>query len=167
MVLVLRLVGPSLDTVRKRRRGIRGDIGAEEIERRREPEVEVALEQRKIYRARPAYSPGILAPDLLHHLERPLHDATQAGLADEHVMRFLGQHETAGASERVESRLGQALELELAVAIGDVSEAKEAQPIGHRLVERAEDARLVGVAGMAREEFFRFLASVAAEVRVE
>ena len=35
------------------------------------------------------------------------HDAADAGLADEHVVRFLGQHEAAGARQRIEARLRQ------------------------------------------------------------
>ena len=52
-----------------------------------------------------------------------------AGLADEHVMRFLGQHEAARARERIEARLGKRAELILAVAVGEEREHEERQPV--------------------------------------
>ena len=94
-------------------------------------------------------------------------DAGDAGVADEHVVRFLGQHEAAGARQRIERALGEALELELAVAVGEVGEHEEGEPILDRLVEGREDARLVGVAGMARQQLLRLLAPVAAEIGVQ
>src|SRR6185437_10615438 len=110
---------------------------------------------------------GRVAADLLHHLERAAHDAGDAGIADEHVMRLLGQHELTGARQRIEAALGQALQLELAVAVGEIGEHEERQPVADRLVEGAEDARLVGVARMARQQFFRLLAPVAAEIGMQ
>src|SRR5258708_10712223 len=109
----------------------------------------------------------MLAAEFLHDLERALDDAADAGLADEHMMRFLGQHELTGARQRVEAALGQALELELAVAVGEIGEHEEAEPVAHRLVEGAEDARLVGVAGMAAQQLLRLLAPFAAEIGVQ
>ena len=106
----------------------------------------------------------IVGAELLHELERPPHHAAEPGLAHEHVVRFLGEHEAAGARERVEPRFREALELELAVTVGEIGEAEERQPVGDRLVERAEDARLVGVARVAREQLLGLLAAVAAEV---
>ena len=87
--------------------------------------------------------------------------------ADEHVKGFLGQHEPAGPRQRVERALGQALQLKAAVAIGEIGEHEEAEPIGDRLVEGAEDARLVGVARVARQQLLGFLAPVAAEIAVQ
>src|SRR5712692_610317 len=168
VVLVLRsLVGTSLDAVGEGRCGVRGDLRSEEIERGAEPEIEIALQQRQVHRALAADRLGVVAADLLHHLERAPHDPAEAGLADEHVVSFLRQHETAGAGERVERGLCKTFQLELAVAVGEIAEAKERQPVLDRLVEGAEDARLVHVAGVAREEFLGFLAAVAAEVRVQ
>ena len=83
------------------------------------------------------------------------------------MMRLLGQHEAAGARERIEARLGQRAELKLAVAVGEEREHEERQPVRRRFVERAEDARVVGVAGTALEQRFRLLAAVAAEMRVQ
>jgi hypothetical protein len=56
------------------------------------------------------------------------------------VVRFFGEHEAAGARQRIEGRLGEALELELAVAVGEVGEAVERQPVRDRFVEGGEDA---------------------------
>ena len=69
-------------------------------------------------------------------------------LADRQVVRLLGQHEAAGARERVEARLGERRELVLAVAVGERGEAEEVEPGGDRAVERAEDARVVGLAAL-------------------
>ena len=52
-------------------------------------------------------------------------DADDAGLADEHVVGFLGQHEAAGAGQRIEARLRQRLELILAVAVGEEREHEQ------------------------------------------
>ena len=90
--------------------------------------------------------------------------AADAGLADEHVVRFFGQHEAAGARQRIEARLRQAFELHLAVAVGEEGEHEERQPVRRRLVEGAEHARLVGVAGAALQQLVGLLAAVAAEI---
>src|SRR6185437_3575083 len=75
--------------------------------------------------------------------------------------------EARRARQRIEAAFGEALELELAVSVGEEREHEKAEPVGNRLVERGEDARLVGVAGMALEQRLGFLASVAAEIGVE
>src|SRR6185369_3213427 len=56
---------------------------------------------------------------------------------------------------------------ELSVAVGEVREHEERQPIGRRLVERLEDARIVGLAAAPLEQRLRLLAAVAAEVAME
>ena len=96
-----------------------------------------------------------------------LDGAADAGLADEHVVRFLGQHEAAGARQRIEARLRQALQLHLAVAIGEEREHEEGQPIGRLLVEGAQHARLVVVAGAAVQQLIGLLASVLAEILLQ
>jgi hypothetical protein len=68
---------------------------------------------------------------------------------DEHVVRLFRQHEAAGARERIEARLREALELHLAVAVGEEREHVKDSQSGVCLVEGAEHARLVGVAGAA------------------
>ena len=100
----------------------------------------------------------------LHRLAGALHDAADAGLADEHVMGFLGQHEAAGARQRIEARLRQRVQLHLAVAVGEVSEHEERQPVRRRLVEGAEHSRRVRIAGAAAQQIIRLLAAVAAEI---
>ena len=82
-------------------------------------------------------------------------------------MRFLGQHEAAGARERIEAGLRQALELHLAVAVGEEGEHVEREPVRRRLVEGAEHARLVGVAGAALQQLLGLLAAVAAEILLQ
>ena len=82
-------------------------------------------------------------------------------------MRLLGQHEAAGARERIEARLGQRAELKLAVAVGEEREHEERQPVRRRFVERAEDARVVGVAGAALEQRRRLFAAIAAEMGMQ
>ena len=69
-----------------------------------------------------------------------------AGVADEHVMRFFGQHELAGARERLEPGFGQRRKLILAVAIREHREAEKVEPVVAGLIEGFEDARLVGIA---------------------
>src|SRR5580658_1647626 len=167
MVGEIRLVRPTLDARREIAGGVRGDLGAEEVERGAEPEIEIALDGRKIDRALGAHRLRILAAELLHHFERAAHDPRDAGVADEHVMRFLGQHELAAAREWIETALGEALQLELAVAVGEIREHEEGEPVADRLVEGAEDARLVGIARMARQQLLRLLAPVAAEIGME
>ena len=100
----------------------------------------------------------------LHRLAGALDGAADAGLADEHVVRFFGEHEAAGARQRIEARLRQALQLHLAVTVREEREHVERQPVRRRFVEGAEHARLVGVAGAALQQLGGFLAAVAAEI---
>ena len=55
--------------------------------------------------------------------------AVPEGLADEHVMGFLGQHEPAGTRQRVERGFRETLQLKLAVGVGEVGKAQEGQPV--------------------------------------
>src|SRR5229473_988293 len=167
MVGEIGLVGAALDAGGEIRGRIRGDLGAEQVERRAEPEVQVFLHGRQVDGAGAAHGGGVVAAALLHHLERAPHHAGDAGIADEHVVRLFGQHELAGARQRIEAALGEALQLELAVAVGEIGEHEERQPVADRLVEGAEDARLVGIARMARQQLLRLLAPVAAEIGVQ
>ncbi len=90
-----------------------------------------------------------------------------AGFADEHVVRFFGEHEAAGAREGIKAGLRESAKLEFSVAIGEEREHVEGEPVGRGLVEGAENAGIVGVAGAAIEQGFGFFAAVAAEVAVE
>ena len=109
-------------------------------------------------------SVGIGDAGRLHRLAGALHDAADAGLADEHVVRFLGQHEAAGARQRIEAGLRQRVQLHLAVAVGEIGEHEERQPVRRRLVEGAEHARRIRVAGAAAQQIVGLLAAVAAEI---
>ena len=103
-------------------------------------------------------------PAALHRLAGALDGAADAGLADEHVVRLFGQHEAAGARQRIEAGLRETFQLHLAVTVGEEREHVERQPVRRRFVERAEHARLVGVAGAALQQLGGFLAAVAAEI---
>ena len=106
-------------------------------------------------------------PACLHRLAGALHRAADAGLADEHVVRLFGQHEAAGARQRIEARLRQAFELHLAVAVGEEGEHEERQPVRRLLVEGAEHARRILAAGAAAQQLVGLLAAVAAEILVQ
>ena len=79
-------------------------------------------------------------------------------------MRLFGQHEAAGARQRIEAGLRQRVQLHLAVAVGEVGEHEERQPVRRRLVEGAEHARAIRIAGAAAQQIVRLLAAVAAEI---
>ena len=104
---------------------------------------------------------------LAHFLAGPLHDAHDAGFAHEHVVGLLGQHEAAGAGERVEARFRKRAELELAVAVLEEGVHEEGEPIVGGLVERLQRARLVGIARVAGQQLLRLLAPVAAKEGVQ
>src|ERR1700722_15566005 len=104
---------------------------------------------------------------LFHQLAGAVNHPADARLADEQVMRLLGQHEAAGPREWIKSRFGQARELILAVAIREMREHEVRQPIGRLLVERPEDARIVRVARPALEQRLGLLAAVASEICVQ
>ncbi len=44
----------------------------------------------------------VVAAGFLHDFQRSLYDTPETRLAHEHVVGFFGQHEAAGARERVE-----------------------------------------------------------------
>src|SRR5258705_6446886 len=140
------------------------DLGAEQVERDRAVEVDVLLHRGQVH---PAVAPDVVGLVLPHDLAGPLHDAPHPALAHEHVVGFLGQHEAAGARQRVEAALGQARELVLAVPVGEGAGHEEREPVRGPLVEGAQDAGLVVVAGAPLQERLRLLAAVAAEVGVE
>src|SRR6059036_3623732 len=83
------------------------------------------------------------------------------------VGRLFGQHEPTGTRQRVETALGEARELVLAVAVREVREHEVGDPVGRLLVEGAQDARLVRVARAPLEQPLRLLTAVPAEVGVE
>ena len=83
------------------------------------------------------------------------------------MVGFLGQHELAGSRQGVEAGFGQGGKLELAVAVLEIGEHEERQPVVCRLVEGFEDTRLIWVAGVTLEHFVSFLAAVAAEMSMQ
>ena len=106
-------------------------------------------------------------PDFLHQLASALENAGDAGLADEHVMRFFGEHEARRARQRIERAFRQRQQLRLAVAVGEHREGEEVEPGVDRLVERFEHARRVGVPAAPLEQRFGLFAAIAAEVGVQ
>src|SRR5450631_1206340 len=82
-------------------------------------------------------------------------------------MRFFSQHELGGSREGIEPALRQRAQLKLAVAVGEVSEHEQRQPIRRALVERSENARVVDVAAAALEQCIRLFAAVTAKVTVQ
>src|SRR5689334_8177380 len=82
-------------------------------------------------------------------------------------MRFFREHETARAREWFETGFSERGKLILAVAIGKHREREEVEPVVAWLIERFENARLVGIAAAAFEQRVGFVAAVAAEVAVQ
>src|SRR6185436_16843253 len=80
-----------------------------------------------------------------HQLCGTSDDATEPGISDKHVMRFFGEHELARARQRLEAGFRESGKLILAIAIGEHREGEEVEPVVARLIERFEDARLVGI----------------------
>ena len=115
----------------------------------------------------PSFAHVLGEAGLPRQLAGALDDARDAGLADEHVVRLLGQHEARRARQRIERALRERQQLRLAVTIGEHREHEEIEPVVDWLVERVEDPRLVPVAALPREQLLRLVAAVAAEVRVQ
>ena len=84
-----------------------------------------------------------------HQRATALNDTRYAGFANKHVMRFFGQHEPAGPRQRVETGFGQRRQLILAVAVLEIGEHEERQPIVGLFVESLQNARPVRVSGVA------------------
>src|SRR6266478_4670516 len=164
VVALLALFEASLEPHRVEVRGVGRDLRPEEVERHRVVEVDVPLQGREVDAAEPA---EVVRPALAHQLAGALHDASDARLADEEVMRFLGEHEAARPRQRIEPALGEARELVLAVAVGEVREHQVREPVGSLLVEGPENTRLVAVARVPLQERLRFLATVPTKIGVE
>ena len=167
IVVDLGLVESSFEACRVKRGGVRRNVGAEQVHRDTEVEVEITLHGRQVDDSERTHRYRIVDLVRDHRFAGALDHPGRARLTDEHVVRFLSQHEPACACQRIEARFGQRAQLVLAVAVGEVGEHEERQPIGRRLVKRAEDARIVGIAGAALEQRLRFLAAVAAEVGLQ
>ena len=74
---------------------------------------------------------------------------------------FLGQYKRCGSAGRRQTR--PEAQLVLPIAVGEHREAEEGQPVGARLVEGIEDARLVVITRAPCEQFVGLVASVASE----
>ena len=107
---------------------------------------------------------GICDAVLVHDLAGFLDHAFDTGSTDKHVMAFLCEHEARRSRERIETGRRQRFELHLAVAIGKGREHEERQPVRRCLVERAQNSRLVGVAGSSLEQILGLLPAITAEV---
>ena len=97
--------------------GVGGNIGAIQIDRDAEMEIDVTLHGFEIDHAHRADVGGIADFIFLHHVASALDDSSYARFADEHVMRFFGEHEAASARERIESGFRETAELIFSVAI--------------------------------------------------
>src|SRR5438552_5933735 len=164
VVALLNFLEAPLEPHRVEVRGVGRDLGAEQIERHRVVEVDVPLQGREVHAAEPADVVGL---GLAHQLAGALHHASDPRLADEEMLRRFGQHEAARRRQRIETALGEARELVLAVAVGEIREHQVREPVRRLLVERAEDARLVPIARPTLQERLGLLAAVATEVGVE
>ncbi len=112
--------------------GVGGDLGAEQVERQRVVQVELLLQRRQVDDAEAAHPRdvgGIVDAGRPHRLAGAQDGAADPGFAHEHVVGFLGEHEPAGARQRIEAGLRQAFELHLAVAVGEEGEHEERQPV--------------------------------------
>src|SRR5205807_9469885 len=108
------------------------NLTAKQIERIAEPEVDVLLNNLEWNAAGFAH---IFVGTLLHQLRRAADDAAQPRIADKHVMSFFGQHELAGARQRLEPGFSQSRKLILAVAVGKHRERIKVEPGVTRLIE--------------------------------
>src|SRR6188508_1894534 len=82
-------------------------------------------------------------------------------------MRLFGEHESCRSRQRIERTLRQRQQLRLPVAIGEHREHEEIEPVVDWLVERIENAWLVTISALTRQEFLSFVATVPAKVGME
>ena len=162
-VLVL-LFESSLQACGKEVRRVRTNFAAEKVERITEPKIDVLLNN---FEWNTTQRSHVFVSVLFHQLRGPFDDAAQARIADEHVMRFLSQHELARARQRFKSRFSQGRQLILAIPIRKHRECKKVQPVIARLIESFEDARLVGIAAAAFEQSIRFVAAIASKITLQ
>src|SRR5215472_1528360 len=129
--------------------------------------IEIALERGQVDHTHGANIGGIVNLVLLHHFARPLNDAADARLSDEHMVRFFSEHEAASARQRIKTGFGQGAKLEFSVAVGEKREHVESQPVRRGLVESTQNPRIIGVSRTPLEQSLGLFASIAAEVAVQ
>jgi hypothetical protein len=103
VVVPLAFLEAALEAAAVEGRGVAALVGAEQVERHAGVEVEIALQGRQVDHAGGAQAVRFVGLQFVHDLAGALDHAAHAGLADEHVMRFLGQHEARGARQRIEA----------------------------------------------------------------
>ncbi len=164
VVLAALLLPASLQPGRVVVRHVGGGLSAEQVEAHAVVEVDVLLDD--VQRDATIF-PDIVVVVLAHQLRRPLHHPVHARGAHEHVVGLLLEHELARPAERVERRLLERAELVLAVAVGEVREHEERQPVRRLLVEGAQDARRVLAARVAQQQRLGLVPAGPAEVGVQ
>src|SRR5262245_15598545 len=102
--------------------------------------IQIFLDNREIDAAVVADAVGAMFP---HELAGAGYDAPDSGFANEQMVCLLGEHETAGAGQGVESGLRKACELKFPVPVGEMREHEKREPVGGALVESTQNSRIV------------------------
>src|SRR5690242_17459735 len=127
MILPLLLLRPSLQAVAEVRGGIGGDFVAVQIETEAEPEIDELLDGWEINTSQ--FANVFRKPSALEQLTCSFDNSRHTGFANEHVMRFFGQHEARRSGERIERAFRQREQLRLAVTISEHREHEEVEPV--------------------------------------
>ena len=167
IVVELGFTEASLEATREIIRSVGRNVRAVEIQRDAVVEVQVSLNRLEINHSQGPHIRRVFDIVFFHHLASTLNNAGNACLPDEHMVRFLRQHEAARARKRIEARFRQGAKLEFAVPVGKKRKHIERKPVRCGLVKRAENARIIGISGTAREQCFSFLTPVPAEIAVQ
>ena len=83
------------------------------------------------------------------------------------MVRFFGQHELGRAGQGVKRTFSQCAQLVFTIAVGEIGEHEEAQPVRRLLVEGLQDAGVVVVATATLKQSFSFFAAIASEMFVQ
>jgi hypothetical protein len=149
-------------------REIVGDIGrafaAEQVERHAVVKVQVALDDVEWDCPITLDVVGVV---LAHELRRAPYHAVDPGRPHHHVVRFLAQHETTRSRQGIKAAFSERAELKLPVAVGEVREHEECEPVTRGFVECAENPRRVHASRVPHQELLGLLASFATEEGME
>ncbi len=167
IVVELGFAEASLEAAREIIRSVGRNVRAVEVQRNAVVEVQVSLNRLEINHSQGPHIRRVFDIVFFHHLASTLNNAGNACLPDEHMVCFLRQHEAARARKGIEARFRQGAKLEFAVPVGKKRKHIERKPVRCGLVKRAENARIIGISGTAREQCFSFLAAVPAEIAVQ